>query len=112
VQHKRGKKAEQEEEETGIEDMFQNFGIAKASTYDLDLVDWDDELVKSVLVNVEHDVERHKAEWNKNSAWMNVVLAFTMIKGQYTGPQGDGNGLQTIVEGIQGVAMDGYAMEE
>jgi hypothetical protein len=81
-------------------------------TYDLDLVDWDNELVKSVLVDVEHDVEKPKAEWNKNSAWMNVELAFTMIKGQYTGPQGDGNGLQTIVEGIQGVAMDGYAMEE
>jgi hypothetical protein len=107
-----GKKAEQEEEETGIEDMFQNFGIAKPSTYDLDLVDWDDELVKSVLVDVEHDVERPKAEWNKNSAWMNVELAFTMIKGQYTGPQGDGNGVQSIVEGLQDVAMDGDAMKE
>jgi len=100
-----GKKIEEEDEETGIDGMFQDLGIAKPSTYNLELVNWDDELVKSVLVDIDPNVEPSKPARNKDTFWMSVDNAFSILKGNYDGLPGYGKGAQDI-------EVDEDAMEE
>lgn len=78
-----GKKEEDEEDETGIEGMFQDSGIAKPSTYNLDLVDSDDELVKSVMVDIDQEEGGALPKRNEDAFWIGVSDAICIMKGDY-----------------------------
>lgn len=55
-----GKGTEQEGDETGIESLFTDFPITKPSAFELERVDWEAELVKGLLVDVDEEMEKEK----------------------------------------------------
>jgi len=94
------------EKETGIEELFADFGIAKPSSYDLERVDWNDELVQGLLVDVDGNAEKVEVEFNKDAFWMKVDVAMSI----YGNKLGD---IETTSGGdIQDVDMGDSAMKK
>ncbi|KAH7082596.1 hypothetical protein BKA63DRAFT_560811 [Paraphoma chrysanthemicola] len=57
------------------------------STQDLELVDWEDELVKDVLVDIDEDLEprsgRPGSQTSSKMPWMDVKTAMSLFSGNY-----------------------------
>jgi hypothetical protein len=72
-----------EEDDTSIDGMFVKLSIAKPSIYDLELVNWEDELIKSVLGDVDEEVELLPVGANTIASWMDVSTATNLFMGNY-----------------------------
>jgi hypothetical protein len=72
-----------EEDDTSIDGMFVKLSIAKPSIYDLELVNWEDELIKSVLGDVDEEVELLPVGANTIASWMDVSTAMNLFMGNY-----------------------------
>jgi hypothetical protein len=70
-------------QETGLEDLFADIAVTKASDHDLDLVDWDSELVQSLLVEIDESVKQVKPAPRKEAYWMDTKTVFAMVNGEY-----------------------------
>ncbi|KAF2832335.1 hypothetical protein CC86DRAFT_377517 [Ophiobolus disseminans] len=68
--------------ETGIEDLFADIAVTKASEHDLSLVDWDSELMQSVLVEIDESVGQTKPVLNTQAYWMAIDTAFRIVRGE------------------------------
>jgi hypothetical protein len=71
-----------EEDDTSIDGMFVKLSIAKPSIYDLELVNWEDELIKSVLGDVDEEVELLPVGANTIASWMDVSTAMNLFMGR------------------------------
>lgn len=74
---------EEVKEETGIEDLFADCGIAKPSAQELEHVRWDDEMVQGLLVPVEKEVDPLEEQYNDEAFWMDIGTAKRMFKGEW-----------------------------
>jgi hypothetical protein len=91
-------------EETGLEGASEDFALEKPATSALELVDWEQELVRGVLVDVDEDVKPKTFSYNKEACWMNSDMAFRLVMGEDCGA-GEPAGRDTEM-------VDGDEMEE
>ena len=71
------------EDDTSIDGMFVKLSIAKPSIYDLDIVNWEDESIKSVLGDVDEEVELLPVGAKTIASWMDVSTAMNLFMGYY-----------------------------
>ncbi|KAH7093713.1 hypothetical protein FB567DRAFT_178804 [Paraphoma chrysanthemicola] len=76
-----------EKDDCSIETMFVKLSIATPSAQDLKLVDWEDELVKGVLVDIDEDLEPRSgstaSQTSSQMPWMDKKTAMNLFAGNY-----------------------------
>jgi hypothetical protein len=95
--------AEGYEEETGIEDLSADFCIVKPSEHDLEQVDWETELVRALLVDVDEEAEPMMPKLRTEAFRIDADTAMKMYKGI---------GLSTATEEHGEVANGGSRVED
>jgi hypothetical protein len=78
-----GVETEQHGEQTGIEGMFATLDLSKPSEYDLEHVDWEDELVRNLLVDIDQEAKGTTVQFNTGGFWMDADTAVKILVGEY-----------------------------
>jgi hypothetical protein len=74
---------EAREQAPGIQQLFGDFSIDdKPSTMNLELVDWNGELVKAVLKDIDEGIQQKEVEKNEGACYMDERIALRILKGQ------------------------------